>query len=227
MKVEINVPETLSEVKLEQYQKYVKLITDNEASDFVNQKTLEIFCNLPLTDVIRISYSSVDEILTHLNSLFSKKYFLKPTFELYGKEFGFIPNLEEITFGEYIDLDTYLKDTSTWHKAMAVLYRPVKKKIKNMYLIEDYNGSDKYAEVMKDSPLDVMLGAMVFFYTLGSELLNDTMDYLQAQKLERLATIQGSNNSRLNMDGINQSMESLKEISQSLIWLPSFHYTSA
>jgi len=227
MKVEINVPETLSEVKLEQYQKYVKLITDNEASDFVNQKTLEIFCNLPLTDVIRISYSSVDEILTHLNSLFSKKYFLKPTFELYGKEFGFIPNLEEITFGEYIDLDTYLKDTSTWHKAMAVLYRPVKKKIKNMYLIEDYNGSDKYAEVMKDSPLDVMLGAMVFFYTLGSELLNDTMDYLQAQKLERLEITQGSNNSRLNMDGINQSMESLKEISQSLIWLPSFHYTNA
>jgi len=227
MKVEINVPETLSEVKLEQYQKYVKLITDNEASDFVNQKTLEIFCNLPLTDVIRISYSSVDEILTYLNSLFSKKYFLKPTFELYGKEFGFIPNLEEITFGEYIDLDTYLKDTSTWHKAMAVLYRPVKKKIKNMYLIEDYNGSDKYAEVMKDSPLDVMLGAMVFFYTLGSELLNDTMDYLQAQKLERLEITQGSNNSRLNMDGINQSMESLKEISQSLIWLPSFHYTNA
>lgn len=226
MKVEINVPENLSEVRLEQYQKYVKLITDNEVSDFVNQKTLEIFCNLPLTDVIKISYNSVDEILKHLNTLFSKKYFLKPTFELYGKEFGFIPKLEDITFGEYIDLDTYLKDTSTWHKALAVLYRPIKKKIKNMYLIEDYNGSEQYAEVMKDAPVDIMLGAMVFFYTLGSELLNDTMDYLQAQKLERLEITQGSNNSQINMDGINQSMESLKEISQSLIWSPNFHYTS-
>jgi hypothetical protein len=226
MKVEINVPENLSEVRLEQYQKYVKLITDNEVSDFVNQKTLEIFCNLPLTDVIKISYNSVDEILKHLNTLFTKKYFLKSTFELYGKEFGFIPNLEDITFGEYIDLDTYLKDVSTWHKAMAVLYRPINRKIKNMYLIDDYNGSDDYAEIMKDAPVDIILGAMVFFYTLGSELLNDTMDYLQAQKLERLEITQGSNNSQINMDGINQSMESLKEISQNLIWSPSFHYTS-
>lgn len=226
MKVEINVPENLSEVRLEQYQKYVKLITDNEVSDFVNQKTLEIFCNLPLTDVIKISYNSVDEILKHLNTLFAKKYFLKPTFELYGKEFGFIPNLEDITFGEYVDLDTYLKDVSTWHKAMAVLYRPINRKIKNMYLIDDYNGSDGYAEVMKDAPVDIMLGAVVFFYSLGSELLNATMDYLQAQKLEQLEITQGNNSLQINMDGINQSMESLKEISQNLIWSPSFHYTN-
>jgi hypothetical protein len=226
MKVEINVPENLAEVKLEQYQKYVKLVTDNEVSDFVNQKTLEIFCNLPLTDIVKINYSSVDEILKHLNGLFSKKYFLKPTFELYGKEFGFIPNLEEITFGEYIDLDTYLKDASTWHKAMAVLYRPVKKKIKGMYLIEDYNGSITYSEVMKDAPLDVMLGALVFFCSLSSELLSATMDYLQAQQMELLGTTQENNNLQISMDGINQYMESVKEISQSLIWSPSFHYTS-
>ena len=95
-----------------------------------------------------------------------------------------------------------------------------------MYLIEDYNGSNDYAELMKDAPVDIILGAMVFFYTLGSELLNDTMDYLQAQKLEQLEITQGNNNSQINMDGINQSMESLKEISQNLIWSPSFHYTS-
>jgi len=227
MKVEINVPENLSEVRLEQYQKYVKLITDNEVSDFVNQKTLEIFCNLPLNDVVKISYNSVDEILKHLNTLFAKKYFLKPTFELYGKEFGFIPNLEDITFGEYIDLDTYLKDVSTWHKAMAVLYRPIKKKIKNMYLIEDYNGSDGYSEVMKDAPINIMLGAVVFFYNLGNELLSATMDYLQVQMQEQLLTTQENNNLQVNTDGINRSMELLKEISQNSILSPSFHYINA
>lgn len=227
MKIEINVPETLAEVRLEQYQKYVKLTTDNQASDFVNQKTLEIFCNLPLTDVVKINYKSVNEILLHLNDLFSKKYSLKPTFELYGKEFGFIPNLEDITFGEYIDLDTYLKDVSTWHKAMAVLYRPVKKKIKNMYLIEDYNGSEVYSDIMKDSPIDIMLGAVVFFYSLGNELLNATMDYLQAQITEKLTNTQESNSLQVNMDGINRYMELLKEMSQNSILSPNFHYTSA
>lgn len=227
MKIEINVPETLAEVRLEQYQKYVKLITDNEASDFVNQKTLEIFCNLPLTDVIKINYKSVNEILIHLNDLFSKKYSLKTTFEIYGKEFGFIPNLEDITFGEYIDLDTYLKDVSTWHKAMAVLYRPVKKKVKNMYIIEDYNGSNSYSEVMKDAPIDIMLGAVVFFYNLSNELLNATMDYIQTQITERLEITQGNSNLQTSMDTINRSTELLKEISQNLISLPNFHYTSA
>lgn len=227
MKVDIVVPENLSEVRLEQYQKYIKLITENEASDFVNQKTLEIFCNLPLTDVIKINYNSVNEILIHLNDLFSKTYSLKTSFELGGKEFGFIPNLEDISFGEYIDLDTYLKDVSTWHKAMAVLYRPIKKKVKGMYVIENYAGSEKYAEVMKFAPLDATLGAMVFFYHLGIELMNVTKNYLQVQMQEHSEIIQENSNLQINGDGINQFMELLEESLQDLTKLPNFHYTNA
>jgi hypothetical protein len=49
------------------------------------------------------------------------------------------------------------------HKAMAVLFRPIKKKQGTKYLIEDYEGSHKYSELMKEIPLDVVMGAMVFF----------------------------------------------------------------
>lgn len=226
MKVKINIPENLSEITLGQYQKYMKLINDNVASEFVNQKTIEIFCNLPLNEVVNINYKSVNEILEHINEMFTKTYSLKTSFELAGVEFGFIPNLEDITFGEYVDLDNYLKDVSTWHKAMAVLYRPIKKKVKNMYIIEDYAGSEKYGEVMKFAPLDVTFGAMVFFYHLSSELLNVMMDYLHRQATQHLATSTENSNLQIDGDGINQSMLLLKDSLQGLKLLQSFHYTN-
>lgn len=226
MKIEIQIPESLKELRLEQYQKYMKLITNNEPSEFVNQKTIEIFCDLPLKDIAKINYNSVNEILEHFNKLFSTKNNLIPTFKLGGKQFGFIPDLENMSFGEYVDLDEYLKDVDNWHRAMAVLYRPVTKELKGLYKIEDYNGSDQYAEVMKFAPLDVVLGSMVFFYNLSNELLNAMIAYLQHQVTEHSETLVENSNLQTNGDGINQSMQSLKETLSTLNALPSFHYTN-
>jgi hypothetical protein len=226
MKIDINVPESLNELRLEQYQKYMKLITNNEPSEFVNQKTIEIFCDLPLKDIAKINYNSVSEILEHFNKLFSAKNNLIPTFKLAGKKFGFIPDLENMSFGEYVDLDEYLKDIDNWHRAMAVLYRPVIKEVKGLYQIEDYKGSDQYAEVMKFAPLDVVLGSMVFFYNLSNELLNAMIAYLQHQVTEHSETLVENSNSLTNGDGINQSMQSLKETLSTLNALPNFHYTN-
>jgi len=226
MKLQIEIPETLNEIRLEQYQKYMKLITNNEASEFVNQKTIEIFCNLPLKDIAKINYKSVSEVLEHLNELFEKKQSFKQKFELGGKQFGFIPDLENMTFGEYVDLDEYLKDIDNWHKAMAVMFRPIKKDMKGLYQIEDYNGTEQYAEVMKFAPLDVVLGSMVFFYHLSNELLNAMINYLQVAVTEHSETIQEKANLLPNGVGINQYMELLKDNLQSLTKLQDFHYTN-
>ena len=41
-----------------------------------------------------------------------------------------------------------------------------------MYLIEDYEGSDKYAEIMKDAPVNVALGATVFFLSFRERFVS-------------------------------------------------------
>jgi hypothetical protein len=148
--------------------------------------------------------------------MFNQNHSFIPTFKMGGTEFGFIPNLEDMTFGEYTDLDTYITDWDEIHKAMAVLYRPIKKKgLNGTYEIEDYNGTITYAEVMKFAPLDVCLGATVFFYRLGNELLKATIAYLEKDKevqniLQRQISIP-------NMDGTVASMLCLKETLQGLI----------
>lgn len=213
MRIDIKIPETLNEITLYQYQRFEKLIANNEPSEFVNQKTIEIFCNVELKDVARIRIADVSDILTHLNNLLQQKPKLTQTFKLGVYEFGFIPKLEDITSGEFIDLENYLSSTETLHKAMAVLYRPIKSKVKDLYLIEEYENSDKYSEVLKYMPLDIALGSMLFFYHLHNDCVIGLKDFIQneVEQSEQLSKLLEKNGA-----GINQFTQQLEEIFSTL-----------
>ena len=219
MKVDINVPESLNEITLYQYQKFEKLIQNNEASHFVNQKTIEIFCDIELKDVARIKVADTDSLLVHLNTLLQTKPKLTRTFKLGIYEFGFIPKIEDITSGEFIDLETYLGDTETLHKAMAVLFRPIKNKVKDLYIIEDYEAADKYSEVLKYMPLDIALGSMLFFWTLLNDCGIALSHYIQNEVEQSEAAKQVLEK---NGVGINQFTQQLKEIYLNLIPLQNY-----
>jgi hypothetical protein len=219
MKVDINVPESLNEITLYQYQKFEKLIQDNEASHFVNQKTIEIFCNIELKDVARIRIADIDDLLAHLNNLLQAKPKLTRTFKLGVYEFGFIPKLEDMTSGEFIDLENYLSNTETLHQAMAVLYRPITSKVKDLYTIEEYESSYKYSEVLKYMPLDVALGSMLFFWTLLNDCGNALSHYIQNEVAQ---SEQAKQVLEKNGVGINQFTQQLKEIFSDSMQLPNY-----
>lgn len=219
MKVDINVPDSLNEITLYQYQKFEKLIQNNEASHFVNQKTIEIFCGIELKDVARIRIADIDSLLVHLNTLLQTKPKLTRTFKLGVYEFGFIPKIEDITSGEFIDLENYLGDTETLHKAMAVLFRPIKSKVKDLYIIEDYEAADKYSEVLKYMPLDIALGSMLFFWTLLNDCGNALSHYIQNEVEQSEQAKQVLVKSGV---GINQFTQQLKAIFSDSIQLPNY-----
>ena len=219
MKVNINVPDSLNEITLYQYQRFEKLIQENEASHFVNQKTIEIFCNIELKDVARIRIADIDDLLLHLDNLLQQKPKLTKTFKLGVYEFGFIPKLEDMTSGEFIDLENYLGSTETLHQAMAVLFRPIKSKIKDLYTIEEYESSYKYSEVLKYMPLDIALGSMLFFWTLQNDCVNALTDYIQneVEQSEQAKQVLVKNGV-----GINQFTQQLKGIFSDS--MPSLNY---
>jgi len=163
MKVEISLPNGIEDLKLHQYQKFIKIAQDNEESEFLHHKMIEIFCGVDLKIIPNAKYKNILQVTSMIANLFNQKYPLINRFKIGGTEFGFIPNLEEMTTGEYMDLDTYITDWSNMHKAMAVLYRPVTSKLGDKYRIEEYKGSDEYSEVMKFAPLNVVFGSVVFF----------------------------------------------------------------
>jgi len=211
MQVEILVPDTLSEITLEQYQKFLKIQKDNEDETFLAVKMIEIFCGIRGDHIMKMKASSIRKITGILTDMFNQKPPLVKEFTMKGKEYGFIPKLEDMSFGEYVDLDTYMGDIENIHKAMAVLYRPITLKQNNKYLIEEYEGEDD--EIMKDAPMDAVLSSIIFFYHLGMDLSRTMLNSLHDQEnkdiLQQL-TLEKSG------DGINQFSNSLKEILEGL-----------
>jgi len=224
MKVKISIPTDLSEIKLNQYQKFLSIAKDVEPSEFLNKKMIQIFCGLEIKIINMMRQRDVEDAINTIGSLFKQLPPLQQKFEMNGTTFGFIPNLDDMSAGEYMDLDNYAINWDDIHKAMAVLYRPIKQKLGDKYLIEDYEGTDKYSELMKDAPLNVVLGAMVFFWHLGKELLTSTIHYL-----EQSPAIVSMNKANLESGGVGilQSMDLLKEMLDDSMKSLNFPLTNA
>lgn len=218
MKVSITIPESLDEITLGQYQKWISISENKEINLFLQQKMIEIFCNTNLKIVTQLKLKDVDNICESINNLFeSEEHKFIDRFIIEKKEFGFIPKLDDMTFGEYIDLDLYINDWEKMHKAIGVLYRPVIASIKNKYNIEEYKSSESYD--MLNTPLSVVFGALVFFYNLRNELSSLTLSYLQTQR--EIQIPQRLLDLLKNGDGISQFMLSQKAIFNKLKLLPS------
>lgn len=211
MRINVNVPESLSEINLEQYQMYLRIQANEKDESFLASKMLELFCGVSFNDAFKMKLSDVTGITDMLADLFEQKPQLVRRFKMGGIEYGFIPNLDEMTFGEYVDLDTYLGDWENMHKAMNVLYRPVVKKYGEKYAIKEYNALNP--DVMKGMPLDAVLGSVIFFYRLGMDLSQTMMNYLAEGQEQRLVQFLSSQPSG---DGINHSIHSLMGILQDL-----------
>jgi hypothetical protein len=220
MKLAITIPTDLSEIKLSQYIKFMNIAEQNEESDFLHHKMIEIFCNVELKYVSQFKRKQIVEIVTTINKLFEKIPPFKNRFTLNGTEYGFIPNLDDISQGEYMDLDNYITDWKDLHRSMAVMYRPIITKLKDKYTIESYEGTNFYAEKMLDAPLDVVLASRVFFYHLGNELLKSTLTYLEENP--QIQTILNKHNSENGGAGIHQFTHWLKEMSDDLMKSPDF-----
>ena len=209
--MKITIPTELADITLEQYQKYLKLVEANDEiatqTHFFKAKIIEIFCNIPFIELHNMKVIDVDEIVQTIYNALEKTPQLVNTFKMGDQEFGFIPKLDDMTFGEYVDLDTYIGKWDQMNVAMSVLYRPITAKKGHKYLIEDYRG-DNYHDIMKQMPLSAVFGSIVFFYHLGIDCSKDMMTYLATT----------DNNTELGkaLDqsgvGINQYTHSLKEI---------------
>jgi hypothetical protein len=175
-------PDTLNDIPLKNYQAF-SLIEEPSIEDYI-----KCLLGINETQLKKLKSNQVDTIELHLNNLLSETPRFKQTFKLNGTTFGFIPNLDDITYGENKDLTTYVNDYATMHKAMAVAYRPIIQKQGSKYRIEEYEGSHKYSELMKDAPLDVVMGMLVFFYNLTSDLLKAIPNYLQKVATQEMKT---------------------------------------
>lgn len=112
------------------------------------------------------------------------------TFELNGTRYGFIPNWDEFTAGEWIDAEQMCGDFwKNAHKVMALLFRPVTREWGTRYEIEPYTAKED-AEAFLDMPADQVAGALLFFSTTRNALLS-TLQSSLIQAATKVATTSG------------------------------------
>jgi hypothetical protein len=225
MKVKITIPESLEDITLGQYQEFQTVLEHNENDandDLVRKKMVQIFCKVPLSVVDRMKQVDFLEAVRRVTEVLNEKTKLVNVVDLHGVKLGFIPKLDDITAGEFADLSNYLGDVKNLHKAMAVLYRPIKGKVDRLgkYLIQDYKSALTYSEAMKQLPMNIVQGSMLFFWTLKIELLQATLKYLKEEE------ITNTNGLEKNGDGINHFTQLLEEITLKLKTLQERSYTA-
>lgn len=188
-KIKIQVPASANAVMLDQYQDFMagyEKAAESEAE--LEKHAISCFCNLDSRVIEDLSGKQVQEIMVHLTPMITRREWpLIRQFELNGIEFGFIPDLDESTYGEWVNIDEDIQNVNTWHSLMAILYRPIirkeyDKRLKaERYQIAEHKSTKQYAEAMRLMPLDIVLGAIHFFRRLGIELLTLIPSYLEDQ----------------------------------------------
>lgn len=214
MKFNINIPESLNDITLGQYQKFLKI------EEPTSEDLLKCFMNLNLEGIGKMKDKDVTKLTAHINSLFEQTPEQERRFDLNGTPYGFIPDLDNITYGENKDVTTYISDWDKMNKAMTVLYRPVTFSSNGKYLIEDYKGTRERCESMKKMPLGEVFGALLFFWTLTNDLLRHIPNYIQKQLKEQQT--QGLL-SEENGEAIRSLTYSLKVKLEELLVFPQIH----
>ena len=170
--MKVLLPEHIGDITLNQFQRYSELLERENISDDKREKLqIEIFTGIPYRSIEKMQHKDKVDILKQIDAALEVTPEFKNRFVLNGIEFGLITNFDKIMGNEFTDINRYQNDVKLLHRLMAVLFRPVtdKDKFKN-YKIEEYNGTEKYAELMKQMPLSYVNGALSFFLNLSNEL---------------------------------------------------------
>jgi len=215
------VPSNLNEISLSKYQQYLKAFeqskTEKNAETFLSLKVLEIFCELTEEQSKQVQQDDANKVVKIIVDLLSEEPQRLECFTIDNIVFGWVPRLDDLNFGEFLDLNNNITSWDNMVTAMGVLYRPVTEFTKEgKYNIEKYQG-DKYHHLLKDMPISAVFGANVFFWNLRNDLLNGLIIFLKTEtkKMNLTSDTSSTNSGGGTQQSINLQMEMLQGLMKS------------
>ena len=124
--VEYKLPEYLT---IEQYVKIYKM-QDLFEDQYFAAKLISIITNAPVNELLEHDYQEINFLASELLTLIPILSPFEDRFELDGVHYGFFPNWKDLTFAEFVDLDTLSSKKidellDQLHYLIAIMYRPI------------------------------------------------------------------------------------------------------
>jgi len=185
---QFNLISNWEDVTLEKWLKLIDFHKETKSKEA--EETISALSDIPKKLIKQLELKDVAAIMSAISDLQSKQdSSLKRIIEIEGKRYGFHPDLDSITLGEWADLESFMKDDieKKLPECMAVLYRPIVEETDSgVYTIKAYDGDISIrAEQMKKMSAEQVQSALVFFYHSGKELLLTSESFL-IQRLKEM-----------------------------------------
>jgi len=188
-----------NDVTLEKWAKLITMNSDSKPKEALD--TISLLSDIPKKLIKELGINDVSNILNKIAELQKDaKGKLRRIIEIDNVEYGFHPDLSEITLGEYADIETYIQAgiEKNLSKIMAVLYRPIVEKNGKHYSITAYNGSEvrMRAEKFKKMKAKDVHSSLVFFWTLGNVLSKILPLYLTERANQMIQSLQATSSQK-------------------------------
>ena len=176
--VTLSIPTSYGDISLKKWLEFQKELNNYEGDEAAITALMFFqLCGLEPAYLKGLSIDDYAMIKSQLESFLSNTDFpLQRIIRIDGIEYGFEPNLSQMTYGAFADITKYNTITidDNWPKIMSILYRPIVHKKGEMYSIQSYKGeinTDKFLEV----GMDINFGCLFFFVNLSTDLLNSIL----------------------------------------------------
>lgn len=179
--IEIVVPNNWGAVTLKEYldlQKDLKAYEDNEEA--ITAILFHKLCKIKVEWISKLDIETYVKIKNQLQSFLSQTELpLQRFITIDEVEYGFEPNLSNMSYGAYVDITKYkdLTIDDKWAEIMSILYRPVTRKAGQSYMIADYDGNINPTPFLSLG-MDIHFGALFFLVNLYKDLLKGTLNYM-------------------------------------------------
>ena len=185
-RLKVIVPDSWKDVTIKQYQQFMTLIESKKSEQKKMIEGVSIFCNIETKVVKQMALKDLKKIYDIIVKMVDTENTddkIEKQVLFNNKKYGLIPNMSEMTTGEFIDLETYCADNviNNLHKIMCVLYRPLIGDVDRFerYEVEPYNPTPEKQHDFLMFPMSNVLGVLNFFFHLGERLSTDFHNYLE------------------------------------------------
>ena len=199
-----NLINSWADVTLEKWLQIIDIKGESKTKEA--EETIAALTDMPKQLIKELSIKDVAVIMGKVAEMQANEdSSLKRIIEIEGVEYGFHPDLDEITLGEYADLETMIKNgvEGNMPELMSILYRPVTEKGDNgVYTIAAYDGKISIrAEEMKKMSAEQVESALRFFFAFVTELSEILPSYLM-ERMQEMKMQLPQNPSEKNGDGL-------------------------